>query len=416
MARLQSARAALAVLTSLNLLNYVDRYLASGMLPKIAADLHLKDAEQGLLFTVLILTYASVSPLAGWLGDRRARLPVAAVGVLVWSVATFGSGLAPSLAVFLLMRALVGVGEASYAVVTPPVLSDYYPPRDRPRALSMFYAAIPLGSAIGFALGGVLGQHLGWRPAFFVAGGPGALLALSLFFLKDPPRGGHDGPATSGAAKPSTAEAFGIMFSRPSFIYNNAAQAIYTFTLGGLAAFMPTFFQRERHLPMDKSGVLFGGILCLAGFLGTLVGGRLNERLAVRTRTAAFDLSGYALIASLPFTALAILSPRPAIFWPSIGITLFLIFLSIGPLNAAIVNVLPANVRSQGFAVNVLAIHLLGDAISPILIGAASDRVGGLTWPVFGAGMLLALAGLILLAGRRALESDLTRAAGAAAA
>jgi hypothetical protein len=204
------------------------------------------------------------------------------------------------------------------------------------------------------------------------------------------------------------------MFSRPSFIYNNAAQAIYTFTLGGLAAFMPTFFQRERHLPMDKSGVLFGGILCLAGFLGTLVGGRLNERLA--SRTAAFDLSGYALIASLPFTAFAILSPQPAIFWPSIGITLFLIFLSLGPLNAAIANVLPANVRSQGFAVNVLAIHLLGDAISPSLIGLASDRMGGLKWPVFGAGSLLVLAGLVLLAGRRALDRDLAGAAGAAAA
>jgi len=409
MARLRSARAALVVLTSLNLLNYVDRYLASGMLPKIAADLHLKDSDSGLLFTVLILTYASVSPVAGWLGDRRARLPIAAVGVLVWSVATFGSGLAPSLAVFLFMRALVGVGEASYAVVTPPVLSDFYPPRERPRALSMFYAAIPLGSAVGFALGGVLGQHLGWRPAFFVAGGPGALLALSLFFLKDPPRGAHDAAPTPSESKLSTAQGLALMFSRPSFIYNNAAQAIYTFTLGGLAVFMPTFYQRERHLPLDQTGVLFGGILCLAGFLGTLVGGRLNERLGVRTRTAAFDLSGYGLIASLPFTALAILSSRPAIFWPSIGITLFLIFLSIGPLNAAIANVLPAAVRSQGFAVNVLAIHLLGDAISPYFIGLASDHFGGLKWPVFGTGSLLVVAGLVLLAGRRALERDLTR-------
>ncbi len=89
------------------------------------------------------------------------------------------------------------------------------------------------------------------------------------------------------------------MFSRPSFIYNNAAQTIYTFTVGGLAVFMPTFFQRERHLPLDEASPTFGGILCLAGFLGTLVGGRLNERLAARTRTAAFDLSAYGLIASL---------------------------------------------------------------------------------------------------------------------
>jgi predicted MFS family arabinose efflux permease len=411
MARLRSARAALLVLTSLNLLNYVDRYLASGMLPKIAADLHLKDADSGKLFTVLILTYALVSPFAGLLGDRRARLPIAAVGVLVWSVATFGSGLAPTLTVFLAVRCLVGVGEASYAVVTPPVLSDYYPPRDRPRALSFFYAAIPLGSAIGFALGGVLGQHLGWRPAFFVAGGPGALLAVSLFFLKDPPRGAHDGITSPSETKLSLGAGLKAMFSRPSFIYNNAGQAIYTFALGGLAVFMPTYFVRERHLPLDQTGVLFGGMLCLAGFLGTIVGGRLNERLAARTRTAAFDLSAYGLIASLPFTAMAILSSRPAIFWPSIGITLFFIFLSIGPLNAALANVLPAAVRSQGFAVNVFAIHILGDAFSPYLIGLASDAMGGLKWPVFGTGSLLVLSGLVLLAGRRALDRDLARAA-----
>jgi MFS family permease len=408
MARLRSARAALVILTSLNLLNYVDRYVASGALPKISADLHLKDSDSGLLFTVLILIYALVSPIAGWLGDRRARLPIAAVGVLVWSVATFGSGFAPTLAVFLVMRALVGFGEASYAVVTPPVLSDYYPASQRPRALSVFYAAIPLGSAIGFIIGGLVPS---WRSAFFIAGGPGAALALLLLLLRDPPRGASDAAVATVAPKLSTKAGLAVMSSRPSFIYNNAAQAIYTFTLGGLAAFMPTFFQRVRHLPLEKASPMFGGILCLAGFVGTLAGGQINDRLATRSRTAAFDLSAYALIGSLPFTAFAILSPRPAIFWPSIGITLFLVFLSIGPLNAAIANVLPANVRSQGFAVNVLAIHLLGDAISPYLIGLASDHMGGLKWPVFGAGSLLVIAGLVLLAGRRALEQDLARAA-----
>ncbi len=202
MARLRSAPAALAVLTGLNLLNYVDRYVASGSLPKISAELHLKDSDSGLLFTVLILTYALVSPIAGWLGDRRARLPIAAAGVLVWSVATFGSGLAPTLAVFLIMRALVGVGEASYAVVTPPVLSDFYPASERPRALSMFYAAIPLGSALGFVIGR---RRAGTgADAFFVAGGPGALLALLLLFLKDPPRGARDVATATTASAPSS--------------------------------------------------------------------------------------------------------------------------------------------------------------------------------------------------------------------
>jgi MFS family permease len=410
MARLHSARAALGVLAGLNMLNYIDRYLPSGMLPKIAADLALKDAESGVLFSVFIATYVVVSPLAGWLGDRYARLPLAAVGVLIWSVATFGSGLAPSLTAFLVVRAVVGIGEATYAVITPSLLADFYPPQRRGRAMAFFYAAIPLGSAIGFALGGVLGQHLGWRKAFFLVGGPGVLLAIALLFLRDPQRGAHDPSPAGRDGKPSFRESLKVLWSRPSYIYNNAGQTIYTFTMGGLAVWMPTYFVRERHLPLATTGVLFGGVLCIAGFAGTLVGGRLGDRLGARSRTAAFQLSGIGLIASLPFTALAILSSRPAIFWPSMGITLFLIFLSMGPLNAAIANVLPAAVRSQGFAINVVSIHVLGDVISPPIIGTLSDHVGGLRWPVFGAGMLLVLAGLVLLAGRRALDRDLARA------
>ena len=411
MARLHSARAALGVLAGLNMLNYIDRYLPSGMLPKIAGELALKDAESGILFSVFIATYVVVSPLAGWLGDRRARLPLAAVGVLIWSVATFASGLAPSLMVFLIVRAIVGIGEATYAVVTPSLLADFYPIERRGRAMAFFYAAIPLGSAIGFALGGVLGQHLGWRKAFFLVGGPGALLAVALLFLRDPQRGAHDPTSAARDEKPSPTfrESLKVLWSRRSYIYNNAGQTIYTFTMGGLAVWMPTYFVRERHLPLDTTGILFGGVLCLAGFAGTLAGGRLGDRLGARSRSAAFQLSGIGLIASLPFTALAILSSQPAIFWPSMGITLFLIFLSIGPLNAAIANVLPAAVRTQGFAINVVSIHVLGDVISPPIIGAMSDRVGGLKWPVFGAGALLVLAGLVLLAGRRALERDLAR-------
>jgi predicted MFS family arabinose efflux permease len=329
--------------------------------------------------------------------------------VLIWSAATFASGLAPSLALFLVARALVGVGEASYSVVTPSLLADFFPPERRGRALATFYAAIPLGSAMGFALGGVLGQHLGWRSAFFIAGGPGAILGLALLFLRDPPRGAFDRPRPAGYVTPSLGQAIRMLLARRSYLHNTAAQTIYTFALGGLATWMPTYFVRERHLPLASAGVTFGGVLCLAGFAGTLVGGQLGDRMAARARSAHFHLSGWALIASLPFTALAILSPHPAIFWPSMFVTLFLLFLNMGPLNAAMANVLPPDLRSRGFALYTVSIHLLGDAISPPIIGVASDHFG-LKWPVMATGSLLVLSGLVLLAGRRALERDLAGA------
>jgi MFS family permease len=173
---------------------------------------------------------------------------------------------------------------------------------------------------------------------------------------------------------------------------------------------MPTYLVRERALGLGSATSTFGGILVLAGFIGTIVGGQAGDRLAKRFPGAHFTFSGWALLSSIPFTLLAVLSPRPAIFWPAMFATLLLLFVNTGPLNAAMANVLPAALRGRGFALYSVAIHLLGDALSPTLIGLASDRVG-LRLPVLASGLLLAVAGLVLLAGRRALVTDL-RASG----
>jgi MFS transporter, Spinster family, sphingosine-1-phosphate transporter len=300
---------------------------------------------------------------------------------------------------------VIGVGEASYAVVTPPLLSDLYPPDRRGRALAIFYAAIPVGSALGYVLGGALGERLGWRATFFIAGGPGALLGLSLLFLREPRRGAYD--TTEATATPlGLGAGLKALSARPSYLYNTAAQVLYTFAMGGLATWMPTYFVRERGLPLATAASIFGLILVVAGFAGTLLGGHLGDRLASRVRGAQFAVSGWALVGSLAFTLLAVLASSPAVFWPAMFVTLLLLFLNVGPLNAAMANVLPPDLRARGFALTTMAIHLLGDAASPWLIGVASDR-WGLTRPVLATGVLLTASGVILLAGRRALEADL---------
>jgi MFS family permease len=407
---------ALAILTGLNFLNYLDRFIPAAVMPSIIAALRLTDTQAGSLSTLFILSYSLISPVAGWLGDRRPRFQLAAIGVFVWSAATFGSGLATTYAMLVLARSLTGVGEASYTVVTPSLVSDFFPPARRGRALALFYAAIPVGSALGYVLGGVMNAHFGWRWAFFIAGLPGAALALALLLLRDPPRGAQDAvtppgdrresprPATTPLSRPSL-KALG---ETPSFVFNTAAQVIYTFVVGGLATWMPTYFVRVRHLSLASADLNFGGVLALAGLVGTLIGGRFGDRMATRYPAGHFLLSGASLIASLPFAVIGVVSPTPAIFWPAMFVALTLLFLNTGPLNAAMANVLPAGLRSWGFAINTTAIHLLGDAASPSLIGFTSDRVG-LALPVLVVAMLPALAGVVLLAGRRALARDLVR-------
>ncbi len=411
---LPSPRAALAVLTGLNFLNYVDRFIPAAVMPSIIAALHLKDSQAGSLSTLFILSYSLISPVAGWLADRKPRFQLAAVGVFVWSLATFGSGLAPTFLALVVARALTGVGEASYVVVTPSLVSDYYPPARRGRALAIFYAAIPVGSALGYVLGGAINARFGWRWAFFLAGAPGAALAFALLFLRDPPRGGMDVREASGGAAPSSSPSLpsppslGALLRIPSFLFNTAAQIIYTFVVGGLATWMPTYFVRVRHLPLASADLMFGGVLAAAGLVGTLIGGRFGDRMAARHPSGHFLLSGGSLLLSVPFAVAGIVAPSPAIFWPAMFVALTLLFLNTGPLNAAMANVLPAQLRGWGFAMNTMAIHLLGDAASPTVIGFASDRIG-LKLPVLVTVTLPFLAGLVLLAGRSALTRDLAR-------
>jgi predicted MFS family arabinose efflux permease len=404
----RSPAVVLTVLTGLNGLNYLDRYVGAATLPLMLASLAISDAAGGLLQSAFILTYALVCPVIGWLGDRGSRTRLAAAGVLVWSAATVASGLAPTYALLLIARAVVGVGEASYAVVTPSLLSDCYPAERRGRVLGIFYAAIPVGTALGYVIGGLVGASLGWRAAFFVAGAPGMALAFVLLWLAEPPRGAQD-PHGAGAATPLTLGAsVRALVARRSWVSNTIAQVIYTFAMGGLATWMPTYFVRERGLPLATAASTFGLVLVVAGFLGTLIGGRASDALSRRTPGGHFTLSGWTLVASLAFTLPAVLAPSPYVFWPAMFVTLLLLFMNIGPLNAAMANVLPADLRARGFALTTMAIHLLGDAASPYLIGVASDAVG-LTAPVLVTGSLLAVAGLVLLVDRASLERD-TRA------
>ena len=405
----RSAPVALGILTGLNVLNYADRYVGAAMLPLILSSLALTDAEGGLLQSAFIVSYSLFSPLAGWLGDRWARLRLAAAGVLIWSVATIASGLAPTYGALLLARTVIGVGEASYAIVTPSLLSDYYPSERRTRVFAVFYAAIPVGTAIGYALGGTIGSAFGWRTAFLFAGVPGALLALSLLWLTEPVRGASD----ATGARPSTPLALGpslrALAARRSYVYNTGAQVLYTFAMGGLATWMPTYYVRERGLDLGQASTTFGLLLLIAGFAGTVLGGRLTDRVVKKLRGAQFAVSGWGLVLALGFTLGAVLAPAAVIFWPCTFVTLFLLFLNIGPLNAAMANVLPSDLRARGFALSTMSIHLLGDAASPWLIGVASDYVG-LTAPIIAAGVMLALGGLLLLKGRGALDRDVAGA------
>jgi MFS transporter, Spinster family, sphingosine-1-phosphate transporter len=372
----RAAAFGLFVLTFINLFNYLDRYVLSALVESLKKEpeLALNDARAGLLMTGFVIVYMIASPFFGALGDKGGRPRLIALGVGIWSIATILGGVAHSFAGLFGARAAVGIGEAAYATIAPALLADYYPKRLRGRVFAVFYAAIPLGSALGYILGGLMDAHFGWRAAFFVAGGPGLLLALLCLGILDPPRGAHDDASeVASHAPPTNLAAYQALFRNVPYAVTVLGYAAYTFGLGGLAFWMPAFLERVRGVPKTEATVQFGAIVVVTGFLGTFGGGWLGDYFLRYSKQAYLWVSGVATLLAVPLAFAAFLARDPhAYLAATIGAEL-LIFASTGPINSAIVNVVAPGMRATAVAVSIFAIHILGDVPSPPAIGAISD-------------------------------------------
>lgn len=375
--------AALAVLTVINLVNYLDRYLVAALAESIKhSELHPSDAELGLLMTGFLVVYLLVAPVFGALGDRRSRPRLLGIGVAIWSVATAVSGLVRSYGALFAARAVVGVGEAAYGTISPALLADSFPRERRGRVFSIFFAAMPVGAALGYVVGGLVDHYFGWRRAFFVAGVPGLVLAALALRLDDPPRGAQDvaedgaiGGAGARQAAPAGAvrAAYAALLRNRPYVLTVLGYAAYTFAIGALAFWTPSFLERARGIPKAQATVQFGAIVVVTGFLGTYGGGWLGDYVLRISKQAYLWVSGLVTLVAAPLTLVALAATRPAVYWTAIVAAELCLFASTGPINSAIVNLVSPHMRATAVALSIFAIHVLGDVPSPSLVGAISD-------------------------------------------
>jgi predicted MFS family arabinose efflux permease len=391
---------ALAVLTSMNVVNYLDRYIISALLPFIQSDLHLSDAQLGLLHTMFTLTYIFSAPFLGYLGDRVTRKWLASITVFLWSVATALSGVAGSYRNLLGIRAMVGIGEAGYGPVAPTLISDYYSENVRSRMLSIYYIGTPLGGAIGLMTGGLLGVRYGWRTAFLVAAIPGIFLALLALWIKEPAR------QSLVTETPSLKETFQHLARTKSYIYNVLGTSALTFGTGGLAYWFPTFLSRMRDWQITSATQFFGAITVVAGIAGTIFGGFIADLWQNKNRKAYFYVSAIGMLLSVPLSILAITMESRIWVFPFVFLTVLFLFFNVSPLNAAILSVVHPKMRAMAMAMNIMVIHLLGDANSTWVIGKVSDMTGSLTIGILIGPAAILIGGLVLLAGAKILAAD----------
>ncbi len=357
------------LLLALNLLNYIDRYILSGEMRPIQREFHATDQQMGALGTAFFVFYMLAAPLTGWLGDRFQRKPLIITGAALWSLATLAALWVHSYATLYLRQALVGIGEATFGIFAPAVLSDFYPERDRNRILSIFYVAIPVGAAFGYLAGGEMGSRWGWRAPFFICSIPGFLAAaLYAWLAREPERGAED------HIRPTLDRntVLGI-FRNPAFLTATFGLATLTFAMGGISWWMPEFLRRSAGMSMGTASLTVGATTVIDGIAGTLVGGWLAQIWLRTDHRALYLFSAWSVALTLPCGVLLFFGPRS---WavPSLFAAEFFLFLNTGPLNTALVNSVSAPVRATALSVNLFCIHCFGDAFSPQIIGAISDH------------------------------------------
>ena len=363
------ATTALVLLTALNFVNYIDRYILPGVQEQIKGEFHLSDEHIGALTFWFMLAYMATSPLTGWLGDRFPRKPMIVIAALFWSGVNFFTASVHNYDSLNIRHAALGVGEASFGIFAPAMLSDFYPEDQRNRVLTIFNVAIPVGAALGYLVGGTVGERFGWRMSFIVSAIPGAIIALLiLFFMKEPARGAsqHD------KAKLEKGTVLSLLKNK-AYLASILGYAAVTFSLGGISWWMPSFLQRVEGRTQSSAAFLMGAVTVVTGLLGTISGGIIAQRWSRKTSKALYFVPAISAALAVPPALVCFFGPH-SLTIPSLALAIFMIFLGTGPVNAATVNAVRPEVRATALAGQLLIIHALGDAISPRIIGAVSDR------------------------------------------
>jgi len=384
------------VLVYVNLINYMDRSTVAGMLERIKQDKNFnitQDKYLGLLQTAFVVCYMLFAPVFGYLGDRHSRKWLLAIGISFWSLSTLIGSFMHNFWLFLMFRALVGVGEASYSVVAPAIISDLFAKDERSSVLALFYFAIPVGTGLGYIVGSeVAGATDDWRWGLRVTPIMGALAVFMIVFLMiDPERGAADGSKLKPTSPISDLKS---LVRNKSYVFATIAFTCVCYVAGALMWWGPNFaFVGAKAACGNKAncGTItlanvsfkFGIVMTLSGLLGVPAGSYIAQIIRHQVPNADPIVCAVTLLISVPILFFGFVSANYSLSL-CYGLTFFAGLL----LNAnwSIVSdmtlyiVIPTR-RGVATATQILVSHMFGDAFSPYMIGALADSFKPLISP-----------------------------------
>ncbi|HEX3482967.1 MAG TPA: MFS transporter [Kofleriaceae bacterium] len=392
---IRGRRAILVLLTALNFLNFIDRAVIAAVLKPMTEQLDLSNAQAGALNTAFLIGYFLTCPLFGARADKGVRKRMIALGVLIWSAATVASGLATGFWTLLAARIVVGVGEASFAVLAPTIIDDITPAERKGSALSVFYLAVPLGYALGYIFGGQIAKqweaHMGhdliagWRASFLLVGGPGIALALTCLAIAEPSR-------KLLHAQARLIDGLRELARIPQLRRGVLGYCAFTAAVAGFSYYAPSFVQNQfKGLDVGSANLWFGVVLIAGGTLGTLIGGRYANRALSRNGVthdtphdapnnrravnALLKICAIGMAVAAPVSLIGFFLPRPLAFFLVSFVVDTALFVTTSPVSIVCLRSVPSERRASAIAAQIFAIHLFGDLWSAPLLGVLLDHL-----------------------------------------
>lgn len=414
------ARFAFTVLLIINILNYADRYVLSAVLPKIHADLGLSSLQEGLLGSSFLFVYAIATlPLGVW-ADRSVRKNIVSLCVGLWSVATVLAGLTRNFIQIFIVRSVLGIGEAGYAPSSLSLLGDFFSREHRGRVLSYWSMGTLVGAAIGFTMGGLIADSLGWRWAFYVVGVPGLVCAFLAWRMAEPERGAFEKEEQQqGDADIDSVTHGGLgkdfwgtvkkLIHIPTYWVLVGALIFSFFTIGGTSFWLPTYIVTYFKLKVGTAGLISGAVLVTSGLVGTILGGWLADTLQRRMPQGRLLVAAIGLLLGAPLALIALFMHTLWLFVAIFILAGITLNFCTGPLNAVIQDVIAPDMRATAIGLALLLAHLLGDAASPFIIGWIAGKIPLGAALAATAPTSLFIAGLLCLPGLRTVAKDMQR-------
>jgi MFS family permease len=383
----------------------LDQNILRGVLSQLKQAFDLSDWALGWLTSAFVIVHAVVTVPAGYIADRRIRRKTIGWTVIFWSILTSLTAVSQTYWMLFAFRALLGVGQGITEPSASSLIADYYPPSKRGTAFSVQQNLFFVGAGLGLAMGGFVGEHFGWRWAFLLAGLPGLAVATLAYRLKEPRRGFGDRlavgaaksfePADESEVRPLFEEGVGRFFalllrglyhdmrtiaSIPTLRYSLVGVSVLLFTVTGLSAWLPIFYQRYSAMSESRSALIVGAMVTFGGIAGTLVGGAIADRYAMKIKGGRVVIPAYCIF--LAAAAMALSLPRlldhGVMLWFRIIFQLgaiFFVTMAIPALRAGLSDAVPATLRGAGFAAFSLVAAISGSALAAPLLGVLADAM-----------------------------------------